>query len=47
MAAPPHPQAGGRAGSRAAEPSVDIVPILVSRKVLTAEQAERVRARPA
>jgi general secretion pathway protein E len=26
-----------------AEPSVDIVPILVSRKVLTAEQAERVR----
>src|SRR3954447_19253824 len=25
------------------EPSVDIVPILVTRKVLTAEQAERVR----
>src|SRR5207253_10792211 len=26
-----------------AEPSVDVIPILVSRKVLTAEQAERVR----
>src|SRR5215208_3574748 len=42
MAAPP-PRKPLAAAAPPAEPSVDIVPILITRKVLTAEQAERVR----
>jgi general secretion pathway protein E len=42
MASPP-PRRPAAAAAPSAEPSVDIVPILVGRKVLTAEQAERVR----
>src|SRR4051812_38256800 len=42
MASPP-PRRPAAAAVPAAEPTVDIVPILVTRKVLTAEQAERVR----
>ena len=42
MATPPSRKTGPVAVP-APEPSVDIVPILVSRKLLTAEQAERVR----
>jgi general secretion pathway protein E len=42
MAAPP-PRKPVAAPAPAAEPTVDIVPILVTRKVLTGEQAERVR----
>ncbi|HYU40942.1 MAG TPA: ATPase, T2SS/T4P/T4SS family [Vicinamibacteria bacterium] len=42
MATPPSRKTGPVAVP-AAEPSVDIVPILVSRKLLTAEQAERIR----
>src|SRR5436305_6815839 len=44
MTAPPASRKTGPVAVPApAEPSVDIVPILVTRKVLTAEQAERVR----
>ena len=42
-APPPSRKAGAAPARRRAEPTVDILPILVARKVLTAEQAERVR----
>jgi general secretion pathway protein E len=43
MPAPPPSRKPVAVPSAPAEPSVDIVPILVSRKVITTEQAERVR----
>jgi general secretion pathway protein E len=43
MGAPPPSRKTGPVSVPPPEPTVDIVPILVTRKVLTAEQAERVR----